>query len=723
MNAILDALNEAQRLPVLDTEGAVLVTAGAGSGKTRLLTHRIAYLVLEKGVKPYHILAITFTNKAANEMRERLLTLLPDGAPSMQISTFHSLCVRILRRFADKIGFTRDFSIYGEDEKDKLIKAIVKEKGYDPDQIKKYGWSISDAKNEGLSPDEYKETYAYYTNIDEICKVYAAYQAELRKNNALDYDDLLLFTYRLLCENPEALEDCHYRYRYIHIDEFQDTNAVQYKIVRLLAKGYGNVFAVGDEDQCIYGWRGADFENIFRFRRDFPSARVYKLEQNYRSTKNILGAANLLIKHNRTRLDKTLFTESEEGEPIGFLRANTENDEASAVVNSIVGLVRSGEYRYRDIAILMRMNALSRSFEEKLTQYGIPSKVFGGFKFFERKEVKDLLAYLKLVANPADNEAVLRIINVPRRGIGESSIAQLRNYASVSGESLVSALLHIEETPLPSALIKKLLGFSALIKELCQKVRESSLTDFVLYIIKRLQFKVAYDDGTDEGRDRMLHLDEFAESVRQFEESNAGASLGDYLQMISLYADTDEMDDGDYVSIATVHSAKGLEFKVVYIVGLEDGIFPIVRYDGEDDEEEERRLFYVAITRARKRLFVTYAASRFLYGQRKTMMASRFLKEAALLPQARPATYTQPAATPAPSGKVIRQAPTAAPTATKRDLSAFTVGAKVTHPRFGVGEIISISKEQSGTYAQVAFDKAGKINLALEYAPLTLVKE
>ncbi|MDE7395411.1 MAG: UvrD-helicase domain-containing protein [Clostridiales bacterium] len=724
MNAILDALNEEQRKPVLDTEGAVLVTAGAGSGKTRLLTHRIAYLVLEKGVKPYHILAITFTNKAANEMKERLLRLLPDGATVMQISTFHSLCVRILRRFADKIGFTRNFSIYGEDEKGKLIKAIVKDKIYDAKQIKKIIWSISDAKNAGLSPDEYKEAYPYYESIDETCAVYAAYQTELRKNNALDYDDLLLVTYRLLCENAEALEDCRNRYRYIHVDEFQDTNGVQYQIVRLLASGYGNVFAVGDEDQCIYGWRGADFQNIFNFTRDFPSCRVYKLEENYRSTKNILGAANLLIKHNRSRLDKTLWTSNAEGEAIGFLRANTESDEAAAVVNSIVSLVRNGEYRYRDVAILMRLNALSRSFEEKLIQYGIPSKVFGGFKFFDRKEVKDLLAYLEIVANPANNEAVLRVINVPRRGIGDSSIAQLRNYASVSGESLVASLLHIDETPLPSALIKKLGGFAALIKELHQKVNECSLSDFVLYLIDRLQFKAMYNDGTDEGRDRMMHLDELIESVKQFEKNNEGASLSDYLQMTNLYSDTEEMDGGDYVSLATVHSAKGLEFKVVYIVGMENDIFPIVRYDGENDEEEERRLFYVAITRAKERLFVTYAASRFLQGERKIKVHSRFLEEAELLPQSRPVySYTPPVTSATPSGKVIRQAPTAVPTANKKDLSGFVVGAKVLHPRFGVGEIMAINTEQSGTYAQVTFDKAGKLNLALEYAPLTLVKE
>ncbi len=506
MSFSLNELNEEQMKPVLDTEGAVLVTAGAGSGKTRLLTHRIAYLVTEKQVKPYNILAITFTNKAANEMRERLSAMLADATDGMLISTFHSMCVRILRKFIDRIGYGKNFSIYGEDEKERIVKNIIKAKEYEGDELcKKAVWAISDAKNAGNSPEEYKKLYEYYDYIDEICVIYSEYEKELKKNNALDYDDLLLVTYRLLREDADALEYCQNRFRYIHVDEFQDTNTVQYELVRLIGSKYGNVFAVGDEDQCIYGWRGADFRNIFNFTHDFTGCRIYKLEQNYRSTQNILSAANMLIKNNTSRLDKTLWTANGDGDAIEFFRANSETEEASAVVSSIIGLVRSGKYKFSDIAILMRLNALSRSFEEKLIQYGIPHKIFGGFKFFERKEIKDLLAYLKVLCNPSDNEALIRIINFPKRGIGDGTVTQLRNYGAVTGQSLFDVITNIKTNPdLPVAMKKKLTGFSELLQALYEKKNSSDIYGLVTYIVSVLQLNVLYGDDTDENRNRLL---------------------------------------------------------------------------------------------------------------------------------------------------------------------------------------------------------------------------
>ena len=421
MGICLDELDDEQIKPVLDTEGAVLVTAGAGSGKTRLLTHRIAYLVEEKGVDKHSILAITFTNKATLEMRERLEKFGLEHPRDMWIVTFHSFCLRILRMFIDKLSYDKNFSIYGDAEKEHIVKECIKKHDFCSDTIyKKSLWAISDMKMKNVSIEEYQKNHEYMDNIDEICTIIKAYQLELRKNNALDFDDLLIKAYQLLSTSQEVLDYCQNRFRYIHIDEFQDTNTIQYDLVRLIAEKYGNIFAVGDEDQSIYGWRGADFRNIFHFTHDFAGCRVYKLEQNYRSTQNILSAANKLIRHNTQRLDKTLWTGNGEGAPIEFLRAGSEQEEATGVVSSIVGLVRSGQYRFSDIAILMRLNALSRSFEEKLMQYGIPHKVFGGFKFFERKEIKDLLAYLKVLGNPADNEALVRI-----RSLGAT--AQLRS--------------------------------------------------------------------------------------------------------------------------------------------------------------------------------------------------------------------------------------------------------------------------------------------------------
>ena len=728
MSFLLSELNEEQLKPVLDTEGAVLVTAGAGSGKTRLLTHRIAYLITDKNVSPYNILAITFTNKAANEMRERLERMVPDAAQSMLISTFHSMCVRILRQFIDRVGYNKNFSIYGEDEKERIVKNIVKSKQYDSDNIVKDAiWAISDAKNEGHSPSEYAKINEFRENADEIGEIFAEYEKELKRNNALDYDDLLTVTLKLLRENADAREYCQNRFRYIHVDEFQDTNTVQYELVRIIGAKYGNVFVVGDEDQSIYGWRGANFQNIFNFKEDFIGCRVYKLEQNYRSTKTILSAANRLIKNNTTRLDKTLWTENDDGDSIEYLRANTESDEANAVASSIASLVRNDEYKYSDIAVLMRLNALTRSFEEKMLGYGIPHKVFGGFKFFDRKEIKDLIAYLKLVSNPSDDEALMRIINFPKRGIGDNTVAQVRNYARITGRSMCEVIVNIAANEdLPLSVIKKLGGFSELLKSLFEQKDDESLTDFVVRMITLLQLNIVYGGDDEENRNKRMHIEEFVASVEQYEQNNGVSTLEDYLQMISLYSDTDEMDGSDFVSLATVHSAKGLEFKVVYLVGMEEGIFPIIRMNSTTDDEEERRLCYVAITRAKKRLFITSVASRFMYGQRKIQFPSRFLKEIGIgqnyavgyapKPRATYDTTEKKAATP------IKSHPQdVKPQKSTKDLSAFAPGVHVRHPKFGEGTVLSVSDERGGKYAAVVFGKVGKITLALEYAPLEVI--
>ncbi|MBR6773586.1 MAG: UvrD-helicase domain-containing protein, partial [Clostridia bacterium] len=504
MNFDLTTLNQEQIKPVLDTEGAVLVTAGAGSGKTRLLTHRIAYLIKEKGVKPYNILAITFTNKAANEMRERLDKMV-ESASSLWVFTFHALCVRILRKFIAGLGqgYNSNFSIYGESEKEHCIKRILKNMELEEDIVKEVISSISDAKNQGLSPDEYKKANSWRNHIDVIAKAYFEYEKELRKSNSLDYDDLLNKAYYLLRTNDEAREYYQDKFHYIHVDEFQDTNTVQYNIVRVLAVKHGNVFVVGDEDQSIYGWRGANYANIFDFERDFK-CKSYKLEQNYRSTKNILALANKIIKNNKERKDKTLWTQNADGSGVIYYDARSDGDEADFVIKAINSLSNTGRYKLSDFAVLMRINALSRSFEERLISYGVPHKIYGGFKFYDRKEVKDLLAYLKILGNPNDVEAITRIINFPKRGIGEGTVKQLINYSAVTGQSLFEVIYSIETNPdLPNGVIKKVLPFSNVLQ--CMKKAKStgaSLYELTRYIIKLIGLKEYYSEDTEENETR-----------------------------------------------------------------------------------------------------------------------------------------------------------------------------------------------------------------------------
>ncbi len=627
MDEILDILNEEQLAPVTDTEGAVLVLAGAGSGKTRVLTSRIAYILREGLARPKQILAITFTNKAAGEMRERLYKML-DTAEDMWICTIHSMCVRILRKYGEGIGVSSNFSIYSETERNNIIKKVIKELGLNDDKLLKSAkYHIGNAKNLGYDPDRYAKEFAGERGIEEIVRIYKSYDERLSSNNSLDFDDLLLATLRLLRKDEEVRSLLSDRFKYVSVDEFQDTNRVQYEIIKLLSKSHGNLFAVGDDDQSIYGWRGAEIKNILQFDKDFPSAKIYKLQRNYRSTGSILSLANEIIKHNGTRRDKTLWTDRGDGDVPEYYQADEETGEAMYASRVIVQAVRGGA-KFSDFAVLMRINALTRPYEQEFNKYGIPYKVFGGFKFFERKEIKDVLAYLRLVSNPFDDEAFTRIINVPRRGIGDRTVELLENYADSAKISLYQAALSAQNAALtPSAQIK-IKTFGNLIKEFVICSQTMTVEQLVKKVISDTDMRAAYTDGTDEGDSKLANLDEFTASVEDFTRLNPMAGLDEFLNQITLASDTDEMDEGEYVTLATIHSVKGLEFKQVIICGLEDGIMPTSRAENSPaDMEEERRLMYVAVTRAQDKLYLTRSKSRFLYGRREPTRPSRFISE------------------------------------------------------------------------------------------------
>ena len=787
---LLTTLNDEQIKPVLETEGAVLVLAGAGSGKTRVLTSRIAYIIEELGVPSSGILAITFTNKAANEMRERLGKIV-DVSRSW-VCTIHSMCVRILRMFYKEAGIGENFSIYGETERNNIIKKAFQECDFEDEKLLKSAKNhIANAKTLGYAPERYLKEYAGEHDIEDVVKIYARYQKHLKENNALDFDDLLNETRNLLQKDKDAREYLGGRFRYILVDEFQDTNAVQYDIIKMLASVHGNLFAVGDDDQSIYGWRGAKIENILHFEKDFKGAKVFKLERNYRSTKNILKLANTVIKNNGMRKDKTLWTANEDGEEAKVHESDDENGEARFIAQTIVGLLRQG-YKYSDFAILMRLNALTRSFEQEFAGDGIPYKVFGGFKFYERKEIKDLLAYLRLINNPLDSEAILRIINFPKRGIGVKTVDTLLNYAYENEFSLYDALLDVDDIGFTGATREKLIGFRDLIKKWVIHSQDLAVNELVKSVIADTHMCEAYADDSDESLNKRANIDEFVNSVEEYCKLNPTASLTDYLNQVTLSSDTDEMDDGNYVTLATVHAVKGLEFGVVFVCGLEENILPVSRASGsEDDMEEERRLMYVAITRAKERLYLTRSKSRYLYGKREPTARSCFLKELSsvveLPKEMRQRTYgydgyddpesygngaygggrygyndygrrngygsaygqgygnsgvkrtvwngnsaqrntyggTYGARTqtePKSSGFVFGGVGKAKPSQTvKKDVSAFAIGKKVAHPKFGVGTIVNVKGADSNMILDVAFEKLGIKQLSASLAPLTVL--
>lgn len=638
MNPLLNGMNDKQAEAVQTTEGPLLIMAGAGSGKTRVLTHRIAYLIDEKFVNPWNILAITFTNKAAREMRERAVALNPATADTL-IATFHSMCVRILRREADHIGYNRNFTIIDPGEQRTLMKRILKNLNLDPKKWNERSilGTISNAKNDLLDEVAYDHQAGdMYTQI--VAKCYKVYQEELRRSEAMDFDDLIMMTLRLFDQNPDVLAYYQQRYQYIHVDEYQDTNHAQYQLVKLLASRFKNICVVGDADQSIYGWRGADMQNILDFEKDYPEAKVVLLEENYRSTKKILQAANDVIQNNRNRRDKKLWTQNADGEQIVYYRANDERDEAIFVASTIDNLVRETGKNFKDFAVLYRTNAQSRTIEEALLKSNIPYTMVGGTKFYSRKEIRDVISYLNLIANTSDNISYERIINEPKRGVGPGTLEKIRLFAYDRQMSLLDASENIMLSPIKGKAAQAIGDFAIFVLKLRDRLDNLTVTQLVEEVLDQSGYLEALQiQNTLESQARIENIEEFLSVTKNFDDNNTDGApdesgldkLGRFLNDLALIADT---DDGDQetaeVTLMTLHAAKGLEFPVVFLIGMEEGVFPLSRASEDQDElEEERRLAYVGITRAEEILFLTNANSRILYGKTNYNRPTRFLNE------------------------------------------------------------------------------------------------
>ena len=638
MNPLLTGMNDKQAEAVQTTEGPLLIMAGAGSGKTRVLTHRIAYLIDEKMINPWNILAITFTNKAAREMRERAVALNPATSETL-IATFHSMCVRILRREADHIGYNRNFTIVDPGEQRTLMKRILKNLNLDPKKWNERAilGTISNAKNDLLDEIAYEHQAGdMYTQI--VAKCYKAYQEELRRSEAMDFDDLIMMTLRLFDKNPDVLAYYQQRYQYIHVDEYQDTNHAQYQLVKLLASRFKNICVVGDADQSIYGWRGADMQNILDFEKDYPEAKVVLLEENYRSTKKILQAANEVIKNNRNRRPKKLWTQNDEGEQIVYYRANDERDEAVFVASTIDNIVREKVKNFKDFAVLYRTNAQSRTIEEALLKSNIPYTMVGGTKFYSRKEIRDVISYLNLIANTSDNISFERVVNEPKRGVGPGTLEKLRNFAYEQNMSLLYASANIMLSPIKGKAAQGVYDFANMILNLRDQLDGLSITDTVEAILDKSGYLDALSmQQTLESQSRIENIEEFMSVTKNFDETNTDGTedetgidrLGRFLNDLALIADTDDGEaEAAEVTLMTLHAAKGLEFPVVFLIGMEEGVFPLSRASEEPDElEEERRLAYVGITRAEEILFLTNANTRTLFGKTSYNRPSRFLRE------------------------------------------------------------------------------------------------
>ena len=630
--SIYDTLNPMQKEAVLHTEGPLLILAGAGSGKTRVLTHRIAYLIEEKEVNPWNILAITFTNKAAGEMRERVDSLVGFGAENIWVSTFHSTCVRILRRYIEHLGYTTSFSIYDSDDQKTLMKQVFKTLDIDTKQYKERSvlGIISSVKDKLISPEEFLLNAGQDFRQKKVGEIYREYQNQLKKNNALDFDDLIVKTVELFQNDSQILDYYQERFRYIMVDEYQDTNTAQFKLISLLASKYGNLCVVGDDDQSIYRFRGADIENILSFEQTFPGARVIKLEQNYRSTQNILGAANGVIRHNRGRKEKSLWTANGTGDEILFKQFDDARDEADYIARQI----RDSEFSYQDQAVLYRTNAQSRLLEERCIFYNVPYRLVGGVNFYQRKEIKDILAYLKTVANGVDDLSVLRIINVPKRGIGATSMGRVTMFASEHGMSLYSALREARMVPGLGKAVEKIGRFISQMEcfRAMAQSEEYSIQDLIEAILEETGYEEELKaEGEIEAETRMENIQELINKAAAYEEDSQHPSLDEFLEQVALVADIDNVDSSeDRVTLMTLHSAKGLEFPKVYLAGMEDGLFPgmmAVSSDDPTDMEEERRLCYVGITRAKKELVITAARKRMTHGETRYCKPSRFVEE------------------------------------------------------------------------------------------------
>ena len=631
MQNLIEGLNDKQKEAVLATEGPCLVIAGAGSGKTKVLTHKIAYLLSEKNVKPWNILSITFTNKAANEMKQRVEKLVGEASQEMWLGTFHSICVRILRRFIDRIGFDTTFLIFDSTDQRTLVKECIKSIGLDDKLFtdRSVLSEISNGKNDMLEPKAYQVKYNGDFRKEKIGEVYELYQKKLKENNALDFDDIINYTIKILTENPDVLEYYTEKFKYVLVDEYQDTNKAQFMLVSILASKYGNITVVGDNDQGIYSFRGADITNILNFEKDFPGSKIVKLEQNYRCTGNILKAANAVIKNNENKYDKKLWTENEEGKLPCIYKAEDEYDEASYIVKQI-NMLKMEEYlKLSDFVILYRMNSQSRAIEDIFRRENIPYKIIGGLKFYERKEIKDIIAYLRLIFNTSDNLSLKRIINEPKRGIGKTSLDNIQDISDKTGKSMYEIIKYAEQYELNRVKANSI-QFVEVIEELRKQVNQIPISELIKLTLNKTGYvKALENENTIEAESRIQNLEEFLTVAIEFEEQMAENTLAEFLESISLTSDIDNMEESeDTVTLMTLHSAKGLEFPVVFLVGMEEGIFPGYKSIGEIKElEEERRLFYVGITRAMQYLYLTCAKRRTIFGSTSYNQMSRFLKE------------------------------------------------------------------------------------------------
>lgn len=745
MNELLAGLNDKQKEAVLHFEGPLLILAGAGSGKTRVLTHRIAYLIEEHQVPPYHILALTFTNKAANEMRERVNNIIEYGAGSIWVSTFHSTCVRILRRFIDHLGYDNAFTIYDSDDQKSLMKDICKQLNIDTKKYKERTFlnAISSAKDELKTPEQYADEVAKEYNKKIFGRVYKEYQKRLKQNNALDFDDLIMLTVQLFRQNAEILNHYQERFPFILVDEYQDTNTAQFTLLSLLASRYQNLCVVGDDDQSIYRFRGANIHNILNFEKIFPATKVIRLEQNYRSTKNILAAASGVIKHNSMRKEKTLWTTAEAGAPISYGRYDNEYEEAQGIASDIHREVKDG-MSYSDFAILYRTNAQSRVFEEKLIYEGIPYRIIGAVNFYARKEIKDILCYLKTINNSADDIAIKRIINIPRRGIGQTTIGRISDYAFSQEMPFYEALRRVDEIPGCTRASAKIHSFVSLIEHFRMKLRGEmySLEDMTQELLDVTGYVRELEaEDTDEANGRIENIESLMNKIVQYEEDNNGGTLNDLLEDIALVADIDTVsDDAEQVLLMTLHSAKGLEFPNVYICGMEETIFPgasAVFGDDPSELEEERRLCYVGITRAMKKLTLTSANQRMRNGEMNFNRPSRFINEiprhlvkqtyGAVLkpeteskptefPRTKASLYTKDRKNPFANNPYIQKGMGSASPAGAPD---YQVGDRVSHTKFGQGIVRSLTKLTNDYEVVIEFDGFGQRKLRSSFAKLT----
>lgn len=736
----LELLNEEQQKAVLHTEGPLLILAGAGSGKTRVLTYRIARLIDECGVNPWNILAITFTNKAAGEMRERVDKIVGYGSESIWISTFHSTCVRILHRYIDRLGYDTRFTIYDTEDQKTVLKDVCRRLQVDTKMYKERVLlnTISHAKDEYISPEEFRLAARGDFRQEKIAEVYLEYQKELKKNNALDFDDLIVKTVELFQSCPDVLEYYQDRFRYILVDEYQDTNTVQFKLISLLAKKYQNLCVVGDDDQSIYKFRGANIENILNFERVFSDTTVIKLEQNYRSTQNILDAANGVIAHNRGRKEKALWTQNEKGEPIIFQLLQSAYEEAEYVTGEIRRKVNRGEAEYRDFAVLYRTNYQSRAFEEKFLMANIPYKIVGGVNFYSRREIKDVLAYLKTVDNGKDDLAVHRIINVPKRGIGATTINKVQAHADATGLSFFEALEEAKEIPGIGKAALKIAPFVHMIHEWRLKLADLSLEELIQEVLDKTGYtKSLEEEGTEEAEARLDNIGELVSKAVLYEEGMDHPDLSEFLEEVALVADVDSVEDGDNrVLLMTLHSAKGLEFPYVSLVGMEDGVFPsymsIASDNPAEEIEEERRLCYVGITRAMKELTITAARVRMIRGENHYNNLSRFVREipSGLIGR-KSAVPPAPRAKQMPVNDAYTKAREAFRTKTfdpkqfqvvKADRLDYGVGDRVSHVKFGEGTVLDITEGGRDYEVKVEFDRAGIKKMFASFAKLKKVE-